>query len=1146
MRKDGARYRFSPSDLINFMQSEFITWMDRFYREFPDEIEPDPDTEEQKIIQDKGLEHERSFLDALSAQGKRVCDLSEFREQAEPTLAAMKRGEDIIYQGYLLNDNFAGYPDFLVRVAVPSDLGSWSYEPWDTKLARHPKPYFMVQLCCYAEMLESAQGVRPPCLRVALGATTASHSELVEFRTDDFFYSYLALKNAFLDQQRVFDPGQRPEIPPLVDLGHWSGHAERELVARDDLALIADIRSSQIHKLRAAGFTTVTQFALANGVGVPHLNEGTVAKLQLQARLQLDSRGQAVPSYRLLAPDQTDGPRGLFLLPPVCGEDVFFDMEGFPLIDDGREYLFGACYYEGGELQFRDWWAHSPTEEKRAFESFVSWVHARWKADPNLHIYHYNHYEVTALRRLMGKYGVCEQEVDELLHGQVFVDLYRIVRQSVMIGEPSYSLKYIEHLYRGQREGSVASAGESMVFYQRWMVAQDGDTPKESAILKQIRDYNEQDCRSTAELAEWLRQRQTDAQIAFVTRRAELPEAESEATTDNEQRHRLAQRMLAGIPDKRPEGEQGELLRITELLAHLLEFHRREEKPIWWRRFDRMNMEESQLIDDPDCLGGLQRTKRQPVPIRQSFAYEYSFDCRQETKVRAEDKCVFTHDWTKHVRLAELDFDAGRAVLVVSKRQGIPPDRLSIAPDELTLGKVLAPAVERVVKCWNETARLPGALEDFLFRRRPRLLTNGEGPVLLADLNPLDGAISAVLDMRATSLCVQGPPGSGKTYSGARMIVALLRAGKRVGITSNSHRAINVLLSETWQAALDSGLKVSAVKVCKEDDQMAGLPPNFPKIDSGRELFEAAGLPQLIAGTAFAFICDAAKDVLDYLFVDEAGQVSVANLVAMSLAAKNLVLLGDQMQLGQPIQGSHPGESGLSALDYLLQDHATIPADFGIFLPRTWRLHPSLCNFISEAVYEGRLGCETHTAERALDPGADHPDWLSRPAGLIYIPVEHEGNIYESVEEEDKIADIIRDLLGLRLRRGEGVVHQLTSADILVVAPYNLQVRRLHRRLSPIRVGTVDKFQGQEASVVIFSMCASTGDSSPRGMEFLFSRNRLNVAISRAETLAVVIGSPALVRTRCSSIEQIRLVNIYCRAVLEGSAAALTTAAAIG
>src|SRR5208337_3548059 len=243
---------------------------------------------------------------------------------------------------------------------------------------------------------------------------------------------------------------------------------------------------------------------------------------------------------------------------------------------------------------------------------------------------------------------------------------------------------------------------------------------------------------------------------------------------------RLAQRMLAGIPDKRPEGEQGELLRVTELLAHLLEFHRREEKPIWWRRFDRMNMEESELIADPDCLGGLQRTKRQPEPIRQSFAYEYSFDCRQETKVRAEDKCVFTHDWTKHATLAELDFDAGRAVLVVSKRQGIPPDRLSIAPDELTLGKVLAPAVERVVKCWNETARLPGALEDFLFRRRPRLLSNNEGPVLLADLNPLDGAISAVLDMRATSLCVQGPPGSGKTYSGARMIVALLRAGKRV------------------------------------------------------------------------------------------------------------------------------------------------------------------------------------------------------------------------------------------------------------------------------------------------------------------------------------------------------------------------------
>ena len=215
-----------------------------------------------------------------------------------------------------------------------------------------------------------------------------------------------------------------------------------------------------------------------------------------------------------------------------------------------------------------------------------------------------------------------------------------------------------------------------------------------------------------------------------------------------------------------------------------------------------------------------------------------------------------------------------------------------------------------------------------------------------------------------------------------------------------------------------------------------------------------------------------------------------------------------------------------------------MPDDFGIFLPRTWRLHPALCHFVSGAVYEDRLGCEPHTLERVLVHGAHAPAWMTRTAGLVYAPVEHAGNVYESTEEEEQIARLVRALMAQRLRGKDGSVRHLTAGDILVVAPYNLQVRRLERRLRPIRVGTVDKFQGQEAAVVIFSMCASSGEASPRGIEFLFSRNRLNVAISRAQTLAVVVASPALVRTRCSSIDQIRLLNMYCRAVAEASVGA--------
>jgi uncharacterized protein len=961
------------------------------------------------------------------------------------------------------------------------------------------------------------------------------------FRTDDYFYYYRALKQAFLDQQTVFDPTQRPEIPPLTDLGRWSGYAEQELTARDDLALIADIRTSQIHKLRDAGYTTVTELArTGDEAHVPHMNEATLRKLQRQAALQVASRSTTVPAYELLAPGQDDGPRGLPLLPRRSSADVFFDMEGFPLIDDGREYLFGACYYEAGELRFRDWWAHSPTEEKRAFEAFVRWVHARWQEDRSLHIYHYNHYEVTALRRLMGKYGVCEQEVDDLLQGQVFVDLYRIVRQSVMIGEPSYSLKYVEHLYRGRREGDVASAGESMVYYQRWLIAQDGVTPETSAILKQIRDYNEQDCASTADLAEWLRQRQREAGIVPALRTLEAGpnnDGEAHTDTDNERRHALALALLAEVPDERPAGQPGEQLRVKELLAHLLDFHRRAEKPIWWTRFDRADSMENELIEDPDCLAGLQRTTLAPQKVKQSHLYEYTFDARQETKVREEEKCEFTHDWKKHATVTELDLDNGRAVLKVSMRQGVPPDRLSIAPEEVMLGKVLAPAVERVVNRWRETGRLPGAIDDFLFRRRPRLLRNLEGPIIQEGVDPLQGAIDAVLDMRATTLCVQGPPGSGKTYTGARMIAALLRAGKRVGIASNSHRAINVLLGEAWLAALELGLNPDTAKVGNDDDHLAGLPPEIPRVDNGRKLFEGESLPDLIGGTVFAFIDTAAEGALDYLFVDEAGQVSVANLVAMAPAAVNLILLGDQMQLGQPIQGSHPGESGLSVLEYLLQGHATIPLDFGIFLSRSWRLHPEICRFISGAVYEGRLDSEPHTVERVLVTGNHPPDWLPCTAGLVYAPVEHEGNVFESAEEETRIAAMLQDLLGLRLRGKDGTVRPLVAEDVLVVAPYNLQVRRLGRRLGGVRVGSVDRFQGQEAPVVIFSMCASSGDASPRGVEFLFSRNRLNVAISRAETLAIIVANPELVRARCSSIEQMALVNVYCRAAAEGTRA---------
>ena len=421
---------------------------------------------------------------------------------------------------------------------------------------------------------------------------------------------------------------------------------------------------------------------------------------------------------------------------------------------------------QNGALTFRDWWAHDRQAEKKALEGFVSWAYQRWQQFPDLHIYHYNHYEVTAVRRLMGKYGVCEKEVDAMLKGRVFVDLFKVVRQGLLIGEPSYSLKYVEHLYRGRREGDVATAGESMVFYQRWLVAQDGETPAISPILKQIRDYNEQDCLSTAELAEWLRERQHEAGITPRSPAAtEPPSDEPVPETELQRRRALAQEILRELPEERPAGPAGELDRISELLAFLLEFHRREEKPIWWRRFDREEMEERGLIDDPECLGGLVRTAKPPQRLpkpKQSTAYEYSFDAHQETKFRQGDSCAFAHDWTQTATIQELDFDLGKVALAIGTKRPGPPDRLSLAPAEKTFGDTLAEAIERVVNRWRERGDVPSALSDFLSRTRPRLIANLQGPILQSGCEIVDSALHAALSMRSTTLCIQGPPGCGK------------------------------------------------------------------------------------------------------------------------------------------------------------------------------------------------------------------------------------------------------------------------------------------------------------------------------------------------------------------------------------------------
>ena len=362
----------------------------------------------------------------------------------------------------------------------------------------------------------------------------------------------------------------------------------------------------------------------------------------------------------------------------------------------------------------------------------------------------------------------------------------------------------------------------------------------------------------------------------------------------------------------------------------------------------------------------------------------------------------------------------------------------------------------------------------------------------------------------------------------------LLARGHRVGVTSNSHKVIHNLLDGVEKRANARGLKFLGLY------KASGMTPGsefegsqietMTNTDDILENLDSAEV-QLFAGTAWLFSDPGFEAQLDYLFVDEASQVATANLVAMATSAKNIVLLGDQMQLGQPIQGVHPGETGLSALDFLLEGRATIPPDLGVFLATTWRMHPDVCRFISEAVYEGRLHPELKNAEQRLilKPNA-HP--ALRPTGLVFVPALHDTCSQSSEEEAQIVLALFQSLLAQRYRDRDGVEHDMTLDNILIVAPFNMQVNLLRRTLPEgARVGTVDKFQGQEAEAVIVSMTTSNADTMPRHIEFLYSKNRLNVAISRARSLALLVASPALADIPCATVEQMGLVNLMCGVV---------------
>jgi len=1163
-RIDG-RPVYSATDLVAYLACEHLTQLERAaiagLVERP--IRDDPELD---IIRRRGFEHEARFLAELAAEGRSIVKVDldasatdrgeELRAAADRTIEAMTTGADVIYQATFFDGTFRGHADFLLRVDAPdrpSRWGPYHYEVADTKLARHVKASAVLQICSYVDQLTRIQGIQPEWLHVALGGSARTVERL---RVDDYMAYYRSARDRFLgamadETAPTYPPaGTYPDPVEHCEVCRWAAECAARRRADDHLSLVAGITARQRRGLTERGIATLEALGELPLPMTPRLegtSEGALLRVREQARIQLQGRRELWPRYELLLPEpgaEIAQERGLATLPPPSPGDLFFDIEGDPYaFEDGLDYLFGVLETDG---RFNAIWSRdaggefSLEGERAAFERLMDFIMEHLEREPTLHVYHYAPYEPTALKRLMGRHGTREAEVDRLLREGVMVDLLRAVRQSLRASVESYSIKKMEPFYGFTREIDLRDAGSSIVAFEQWLELGEGDRP-EAEHLDRIERYNQDDVVSNRRLRDWLEGRRDE--LARLTgqevprpkiRENKLPDDLTEAQARVEA---LVARLTSGIPTD--PGERTDEESATWLLAQLLGWHRREDKSAWWEFHRLMDLTPEQLVDEADPIGLLEPVG--PVDVakggRQVWRYSFppqEYDLSRGVVYDPRRKQDAPDDSPFNWKVGEVgDVDHATRTLELRRlthqphpRALVPLDWIRTADHQAAIQEIGGWVAEHGIDAEGPYR----AARDLLLRRSPRCGQLPGESLSRPDEADLDAARRLALALDRTTLAIQGPPGSGKTYSGARMICALLAAGKRVGITATSHKVIGNLLAAVLEAAEDEGVDVRAVQRGDKDRVL-----DHPIVTRGKDTDDVRRRlddrrANVAAGTTWLWASSKMRDAVDVLFVDEAGQMSLANVVSVARAAESIVLLGDPQQLDQPLKGSHPPGADRSALAHVLGADATMPPAQGLFLETTWRLHPDLCAFTSEVFYDDRLEAEAHLAVQRVR--TDTP--LLDGVGPRLLEVRTQGADNESPVEAESVARVARELVGggATWVDDRGAVRPLTWAEVLIVAPYNAQVGAI-RRLLPdeARVGTVDKFQGQEAPISIYSLTTSSPELAPRGMDFLYSRHRLNVATSRARCVAVVAASPDLLRVRARTPEQMRLANAFCRFV---------------
>jgi uncharacterized protein len=1061
-----------------------------------------------RMIADKGLAHEAACLADYEARGLRVLRVPEraprerFADWAARVAHLLAADADVLYQMPLVHDGIRGIADFLIRTFGPA-TGIVGWEPVDAKLARaEAKPGHVLQLCFYADALQLATGIPPARMHLWLGSGTTQSLVTEEFRP---YWRRLRGQLSELMQTEVAAAVTEPAPCSHCAFCEFNQVCDDRWRAQDALHYVAGIRTTDRARLAADGVDTLAGLAGLNAP-VAEMRAERFERLNLQAQLQVLARTEPaeVPPYRMLPVTEE---RGFAALPEPDEGDVFLDYEGHPFWrpERGLFFLMGLITRDSdGSWGYEAIWAHDETAEARAVTGLVDLIVRRRAAFPNMHVYHYNHTERSALERMAAEHGVAQVAVAELVATGCFVDLYEVCVGALQAGVESYGLKHLELLTGYERGHDIDKGAGAVVEYEDWCTTHD------PSALERIAAYNEDDVRAARALRDWLLDQRPD-EASWRPPRLTAEEGYPELDAKVAGLHAFG----PGTPEY--------------LLGDVLGYWVREWRAYVGPKLATCDADPTVVLDQPDALSELTPigtfnrlgAKGQVLP---DPGMRFTFPPQEhEGMVGAKNVLYATASGMSFAGVSRLDAEVGELDLLwneaarelgefpvtVVLHDDVPPRPKPQAVDELA-GRVLDPGLG---------TPNPAALA--LLRRDPPRFTPGHGPAGGRFADDVEEMCAWVPWLDESFVAVQGPPGTGKTYRGAHMIRALLKAGKRVGITAFSHNAIDNLLGEVVRVLQEHG-EIDLLNAVRRSPRKGHLPGvSYPSANKAAAKSDV----NLVAGTAWLFSGDdMAAAPVDVLVIDEAGQLSLADSLASTRSARNVVLLGDPLQLPQVAHANHPNGARASALEHVLGPETTMPTDRGVFIGETRRMHPDVCGFISDVIYESRLTSHPSCALQGTSFGT----------GLRWLRAEHEGRSTHSAEEAALVQAEITRLLSGKWTDPEGRTAPITPSDILVVAPFNDQVNLLRGLLDAdsatagVQVGTVDKFQGKEAAVVFFTMTTSTAADLSRGADFLFSRNRLNVAVSRARCLAYLVCTEELLNSRARDVETMRLIATLC------------------